>query len=236
MITRLAKILEERKSAKLIKKMARDWDLRARENAHFYIATQRKDWSNEDFFYSGEKAVAEEVVADLENVCQGKDPRAMRVLEIGCGVGRITRALADLFREVHAVDVSGEMILRAREALIDKPNVHLYQNNGRDLDVVPRLEFDFAYSSIVFQHIPSRQVIESYVREVHALLRPGALFKFQVQGIAGKSGAFDTWHGVSFSEEEARSMAERNGFEARKLSTSMRQYRDLIKEFLSAVV
>ncbi len=33
----------------------------------------------------------------------------MRVLEIGCGAGSITRALARLFGEVHAVDVSGEM-------------------------------------------------------------------------------------------------------------------------------
>ena len=51
-----------------------------------------------------------------------------------------------------------------------------------DLSVLPDLEFDFAFSSIVFQHIPSRDIIENYVREVHRLLRPGALFKFQVQG------------------------------------------------------
>jgi len=34
----------------------------------------------------------------------------MRVLEIGCGAGRLTRALAKLFGEVHGVDVSGEMV------------------------------------------------------------------------------------------------------------------------------
>ena len=51
----------------------------------------------------------------------------------------------------------------------------------------PPLEFDFAFSVIVFQHIPSREIIENYVREVHRLLRPGALFKFQVQGCAGGS-------------------------------------------------
>ena len=62
------------------------------------------------------------------------------------------------------------------------PHAHVYQNNGCDLSVVPPLEFDFAYSAIVFQHIPSREIIENYVREVHRLLRPGALFKFGVQG------------------------------------------------------
>ena len=33
-------------------------------------------------------------------------------IEIGCGAGRITRALARLFGEVHGVDISGEMVCR----------------------------------------------------------------------------------------------------------------------------
>jgi SAM-dependent methyltransferase len=81
-----------------------------------------------------------------------------------------------------------------------------------------KIEFDFAYSNIVFQHIPSREVIESYVREVHRLLRPGALFKFQVQGYPLDPHDLqpdDTWTGVPFSEQEACAMAERNGFEPR---------------------
>ena len=39
----------------------------------------------------------------------------MRVLEIGCGAGRLTRALANFFGEVHAVDISGEMVAQARK-------------------------------------------------------------------------------------------------------------------------
>jgi hypothetical protein len=74
------------------------------------------------------------------------------------------------------------MIARATKALADRPNAHVYQNNGKDLNVIPASDFDFAFSTIVFQHIPSREVIETYVREVSRLLRPGALFKFQVQG------------------------------------------------------
>src|SRR6266852_2931929 len=131
-------------------KMRRDWDARARENARYYVATGRKDWTDEEFFASGEKVISDDVRSDMSNICQGKDPQAMRVLEIGCGVGRLTRALANLFGEVYGVDVSREMIERARLALADKPNAHVYQNNGCDLAVVPALEFDFAYSNIVF--------------------------------------------------------------------------------------
>jgi SAM-dependent methyltransferase len=81
------------------------------------------------------------------------------------------------------VDVSGEMIAHARAALAGVPNVFLYRNNGMDLSVVPDLPFDFAFSVIVFQHIPSRSVIENYFREIARLLRPGGLFKVQVQGL-----------------------------------------------------
>ncbi len=160
-----------------LKKMREDWDRRAKENARHYVDTAKQDWTDEEFFASGERTVAEEILTDMENICQSKQPGQMRVLEIGCGAGRVTRALAKIFGEVHAVDVSGEMVRIAREALKDFPRVSIYQNNGKDLTVVPNLEFDFAFSSIVFQHIPSREVIENYVREVNRLLRPGASFQ-----------------------------------------------------------
>jgi SAM-dependent methyltransferase len=199
-----------------LKKMREDWDQRARENARYYVATERKDWNDEDFFASGERNVAEQIQNDLVNICQGKPPREMRVLEIGCGAGRVTRALARFFGEVHGVDVSGEMIRAAKLALRDCPNAFVYQNNGKDLDIVPPLEFDFAFSSIVFQHIPSRDIIENYVREVHRLLRPGALFKFQVQGDSSmQTQPDDTWLGVPFSERQAMDMAFRCGFDPR---------------------
>jgi len=206
-------------------KMRRDWDERARENARFYVNTEKTDWTDEDFFASGRLTVDEEIRTDMTNICQGRDPRQMRVLEIGCGAGRVTRALAEMFGEVHAVDVSGEMVAQATSALRGFPGVHIYQNNGMDLAVVPALEFDFAFSTIVFQHIPNRAVIENYVREVHRLLRPGALFKFQVQGFAEmETSPDDTWEGVPFSRQDARAMGERCGFEPRYMHGAGSQY------------
>lgn len=199
-----------------LEKMRRDWDARAHENARHYVVTGKTQWTDEDFFASGDEAIAENILTDMENVCQGKEPRDMRVLEIGCGAGRVTRALAKVFGEVHAVDISEVMIRCAQTALRDLSNAHVYQNNGFDLSVVPILEFDFAYSSFVFQHIPSYEIIENYVREVYRLLRPGALFKFQAQGAAIRNvSPDDTWVGVGFSPEQAAGMASRCGFELR---------------------
>ncbi len=199
-----------------LEKMRADWDQRARENARHYVNTSSTEWTDEEFFASGEKTVAEEILTDMGNICQGRVPSSMRVLEIGCGAGRVTRALAKLFGEVHAVDVSGEMIRQARVALQGHSNAFLYQNNGQDLKVVPEKPFDFAFSSIVFQHIPSREIIENYVKEVHRLLREGALFKFQVQGDSTLvTRPDDTWLGVPFSERQAVDMAYRCGFDPR---------------------
>lgn len=199
-----------------LERMRHDWDERARENARYFIATGKKEWDSADFFDSGRLNVFHEILTDLGNVCQGKSAKEMKVLEIGCGAGRMTRALSEVFGEVYAVDVSGEMIARAKEALADLHNVHLFQNSGADLEVLGDVQVDFAFSYIVFQHIPTREVIYSYAREVNRLLKPGGLFKFQVQGaLASEGNNPDTWLGVHFTDEEAVAMAKACGFELR---------------------
>jgi SAM-dependent methyltransferase len=209
----------------LLDKMRQDWDARARENARHFIATANSDWNTEEFYQSGRLGVYNEILTDLGNVCQGKDPKRMKVLEIGCGTGRMTRSLAEVFSEVYAVDVSGEMIAKAKEGLADLGNAHLFQNNGADLQVLGEVQVDFAFSYIVFQHIPSREVIYNYVREVYRLLQPGGLFKFQVQGVPAAQGTDpDTWLGVHFSDEDAVKMAEACGFEPRYRHGAGSQY------------
>ncbi len=216
--------------------MRNDWDRRARENAHHYVATGKTDWSEEEFYRSGEIHLQEHIISDLGNVCQGQDPRGMKVLEIGCGAGRITRALAGFFGEVYAVDISAEMVRRARRALGGFPNAHIFRNSGKDLSAVQppwwrrlllreSVVVDFAFSYIVFQHIPSREIIENYVREVNRLLRPGGLFKFQVQGCPSvEVQVGESWVGVPFTEREAREMAARCGFEMRYHQGAGEQY------------
>jgi SAM-dependent methyltransferase len=208
-------------------RMRRDWDRRARENARHYVATGQKEWSDAEFFEAGEQELRDHIFNDLGNVCQGMDPKTMKVLEIGCGAGRVTRALARFFGEVYAVDISRHMVRQARQAVAPFPRARIFRNNGKDLSVVRRqwwhrfglgepILFDFAFSCMVFQHIPSRAVIESYLSEVNRLLRPGALFKFQVQGDTEvEPDLKGSWIGQTFNEEDARILAHSNGFELR---------------------
>jgi len=110
------------KTDDLVEKMRRDWDERARENFRYYIVNSRKDWTEEDFRRSGAESVSHYVLTDMGNVCQGKNPAEMKVLDFGCGSGRVTRALAAIFGEVHGVDISGEMVELAKVHLSDLLN------------------------------------------------------------------------------------------------------------------
>ena len=216
--------------------MRQDWDSRARSNARHYVVTGQPEWSDEAFWESGEITMQEDILNDLANICRGRDPQQMDVLEIGCGAGRVTRAFARFFGAVYAVDISAEMVRLARRAVAGYPRARVFRNNGKDLSAVRRswwnrfgigagVQVDFAFSTMVFQHIPSREIIESYVRDVHRLLRPGGLFKFQVQGAPlGRQDPSDSWVGATFTEQDARAMAERCGFEMRFQNGAGDQY------------
>ena len=119
------------------------------------------------------------------------------------------------------------MVRQAREAVAAFPNAHVIRNNGKDLSAVAphwwgrlgigrHLEFDFAFSVIVFQHIPSREIIENYVREVHRHAAARSVcsnFRYRVH--RWKSDPEHSWVGEWFTEQQAREMAERCGFELR---------------------
>jgi len=194
--------------------MRDDWDRRARENALHYVQTALDQWNEREFFRSGEINVANEIMTDMSRICGGaRSPLDLDALELGCGVGRMTKMMARIFRHVTAVDVSAEMIQRAKTNLSGLENVTVILGDGATLAALKDVSCDFAFSFIVFQHIPSRDVIASYCREVMRVLRPGSLFKFQAQGREYQRAAPpDTWQGVSLSEEDVHQLCLETGF------------------------
>lgn len=198
-------------SQSISERMRAEWDQRARENAYHYVASDLSSNSEEEFDGSGRQSTDDAVVNDIQRIAGSLDPKSMTVLEIGCGAGRMTRHLARIFGHVHALDVSGEMIAQARRRLAGVENVSLYHTDGVGLADIGEVELDFALSYIVFQHIPDIDVIRGYIRQVAERLKPGALFKFQVQGSpAMETMDRDTWSGVRFSAVDAVRAARAN--------------------------
>jgi SAM-dependent methyltransferase len=98
-----------------------------------------------------------------------------RILQIGCGTGRLERALAPRVLEAHGVDVSGEMVRVAERRCAGLPNVHLRKTDGRDLSMFRDGAFDLVYSVDTFPFLrhAGPGLVESHVREAHRVLKPG---------------------------------------------------------------
>jgi ubiquinone/menaquinone biosynthesis C-methylase UbiE len=206
--------------------MREAWDERARQNAEFFVANATEVWDLREFFRSGEISVANEVMPDMHDICGGsRSPLDLNILEIGCGVGRMTKMLARIFGKVTAVDVSAEMIEKAKVNLRGLGNVSLVLGDGETLSELGDSEYDFAFSFIVFQHIPSMEVIASYCREVERVLKPGSLFKFQVQGgLWEREAPPDSWYGVTVTEEDAERLCTETGFTLERTAGAGSQY------------
>ena len=153
------------------------WDARARENALYYV-DNRVDYRDPDlarFWDGGRRSL--DVILERTGVRVEPDDR---VLEIGCGVGRVTRWLAERAASVLAIDVSEVMIERARELNPQLANVTWLLGDGRSLAPVADADADAVFSDVVFQHIPDPSVQLGYVREIGRVLRPSGWAAFQI--------------------------------------------------------
>lgn len=133
-------------------------------------------WQIEEFFATGVQEIAQVLatVADL-----GLSLARGRALDFGCGVGRLTQALAEHFAEVDGVDISPTMLALADHynRYGDRCRYHL--NETADLACFDAGTFDFVYSSITLQHMPPR-FARAYLREFLRVLKPQGVLVFQL--------------------------------------------------------
>src|SRR4051795_4779118 len=155
----------------------RFWDERAREHALFFVDNRLdyRDPDVESFWAGGVEAL--DGMLGAVGVAVGPEDV---VVDIGCGVGRLTRVLAGRARRVIGVDVSAEMLARAAELNPGLANVEWRHGDGRGLPGVEDGTVDACVSHVVFQHIPDPQVTLGYVREMGRVLRPGGRAGFQI--------------------------------------------------------
>ena len=171
--------------------MRDDWDRRAREDAQYYVAFGRRKQSREEFFASAAD-VLRALKDELRRFPPGTDFAKLSALEIGCGPGRLMLPLSEVFGRIAGVDVSGEMIALARENLAAASNAVALQNTGADLSEFANESIDFCYSYAVFQHIPDKEVVWSYLREACRVLKKGGSL-LMADSIAPEDDAITNW-------------------------------------------
>ena len=196
--------------------MKSDWNARANYDVKFSI--RAVDSQTEKEFWDSGLLDCDLIIGRNANrydmIMQSRDPKNLKTLEIGCGIGRILVPMAEVFGEVIGVDVSDEMVKLGKEKISNIKNCKILENSGSDLSFLEDNYFDFCYSFIVFQHIPEKSIVAGYMTEVSRVLKPNGIFRFQVRGITkSKPTEITTWDGVSFSSKEIHKFADDNDFE-----------------------
>ncbi len=162
-----------------LKRSKKHWEKHAELDPMWAILThkdQKGRWDKDQFFAIG-KAEIDALMSDIAE----RFPALARkcALDFGCGVGRLTQALADYFDEVTGVDISEGMIQQARNLNQHGSRCSYVANDTPNLSFLASDSFDLVYSSITLQHMHT-DYSSGYIREFLRVVKPSGLVVFQL--------------------------------------------------------
>ena len=187
----------------------RDWNHAARYMPKEVTATfDAQDW--ETYWESGRRQVR-----DLLDLARGAGPLGSGLaVEIGCGLGRLTRPLAGHFERVVGADIADEMLKIARRDAAAPNITYELLKPGERLPVDDGAA-DFVLSWTVFRHV-SRSTFEGYLDEARRVLRPGGGLVFEAQiresGARAEPLPYDSFGERDYTMVELRRQCDVHGF------------------------
>lgn len=128
-------------------------------------------WELDEFFATGEAEVEQILTRAAE---LGRPGRNESALDFGCGVGRLTRALARRFDQTLGLDASAQMIEQANRLNPASPATFATAEEP------PAGPFDLVVANLVLQHLPSKALARDYIGRLIAAARPDGLVVFQL--------------------------------------------------------
>ena len=157
----------------------RDWETWGKTDAYYSVLSFPQfhkdvldDSALKEFFRSGDRHV-EHVLSVLRQRFQANFEPS-RILDYGCGVGRLVIPFAKSSNRVTGVDISPTMLEKAAQNAAAQGTGNIDFLLASDLSSIAPESFDLIHSFIVFQHIyPSRG--ETILRELLQKLKPGGL-------------------------------------------------------------
>jgi len=134
-------------------------------------------WDVEHFFETGEQAVGALFAQAAE---LGLPRQRRRALDFGCGVGRLTRAIAARVPDTVGLDIAPTMIAKARELNAGLSAARFEVHASECLGEYADGTFDVVVSLFVLQHVPDLGAIEQYLTELVRVLAEGGLAVIQL--------------------------------------------------------
>jgi ubiquinone/menaquinone biosynthesis C-methylase UbiE len=110
-----------------------------------------------------------------------------RVLELGCGVGRIGHLLAPKVAHWEGADISANMLKVAKERLAEHRNVGFTELVRTSLAPLADASMDKAYCVAVFIHM-DKEDFYLYLEELARVVKPGGLIYFDTWNLASRVG------------------------------------------------
>jgi SAM-dependent methyltransferase len=161
-------------------KLQKVWEAQAAADPFWAVLSEdgkrRRGWDPDEFFGTGMQFV-EKVMKRFE--AMGKPIGGGEGLDFGCGLGRLTQALACYFDKVVGVDISRTMVEGASRLNTKGDAVKYVVNVADDLTLFKDSSFDFIMCFIVLQHVPP-EFARTYLTEFMRLLRPSGKLFFQL--------------------------------------------------------
>ncbi len=134
-------------------------------------------------------AATEEILAwlDARGLLRGDSD----VLDLGCGIGRLTAALAPRVGSVLGLDISEGVLAQARSRCAIWPNVRLAHTSGQDLDELAASSLDLVLAVDSFPYIVrlGPAVVARHVTGAVRALRPGGMLVVLNLAYEGNSAA-----------------------------------------------
>jgi len=133
-------------------------------------------WDPQQFFDTGDREAQRVLAMCTKN---GIVPAYGKLLDFGCGVGRMTRAFSRFFSSCIGIDASDKMVELARKFNADRPDCEFFACSAPPLPF-PDETFDFVFSLLVLQHLPRKNLILRYIAEFIRVAKDNGVVVFQL--------------------------------------------------------
>lgn len=139
-----------------------------------------------------------------------------KVLDVGCGTGKVACTVAPFVKEVHGFDISKEMM--SKIDLSKYPNLRLKEGSISSIDFSDE-SFDKVTARLILHHILDDRELDKSIKEIHRVLKPGGRIIIS-EGVPPHEDVKDDYTEIFKLKEERRTfmpkdlvdLLKRNGF------------------------